>query len=66
MRLVEAVEGVGVTVNGCGDLAVCYEARQFIGSAAKVIKKTKSGLVQIKNERGQISLPARNLDLAQD
>jgi hypothetical protein len=60
------VAGTPCTVNRDGDLFMEYEAREFIGAKCVIVKRTKSGLIQValaENKKRVYSVPARNIDL---
>lgn len=53
-------------VNSDGDLYFEYETRVFIGQECTIIKKTKSGLIQVRlnsNPKKVYSVPQQNIDL---
>ena len=49
-------------LNSFGDLAVIGELKPIIGKKVEVVKKTKSGLYQIKYNGETYSVPKKNLD----
>lgn len=57
------VEGARATVNGSGDLMIDRSAGWFIGKTVDVVKRCKSGLILVRCEGRERSLPQRNLDL---
>lgn len=51
-------------LNGAGDLAMDGDIRPWIGSIVQIVKKTKSGMYQIRTNGGDLySVPKRNLDV---
>lgn len=59
-----AKEGDACTVNGEGDLYMCYEARQFIDAECEFMKQTKSGLVMVRlksDPKQMFSVGRRNI-----
>lgn len=61
-QISEAI-GKTVTVNPDGDIGIDPDIRRIIGKESRVIKRCKSGLVQIECEGKLYSIPLRNLDL---
>lgn len=64
MKATEIQEYVGKTVkvNGSGDLAMDYDMRKIITREVKLVKQTKSGLIQVEHEGQFYSVPLRNID----
>lgn len=63
------VSGTQCTVNRNRDMFMIYEARQFFGCQCVIVKRTKSGLVQValaSNAKAVYSFPQSNVDLADD
>ena len=61
------ISPVKCKVNNKGDLFMNFEARPFIGSDCTIIKRTKSGLIQVflnSNPKIMISVAQQNIDLS--
>jgi len=57
-------DGMNCTVSGRGDLFMDVGMRPFINSECKIVKITKSGLVQVclvRDTRRLASVPKRNI-----
>ena len=60
----EIKEGQSCTLNGDGDLYMDKELREFIAAPCKVVKRTKSGLIQIaltSDTTKMVSVPQKNV-----
>ena len=60
------MSGFPCTVNRRGDLYFEYESREFIDAECVIVKKTKSGLIQVAlkdNPKRVYSVPQRNITL---
>ena len=58
--------GVRCRVNGSGDLYCLAESRPFIDQPCIIVKRCKSGLIQVSLEsdpKQQYSAPQRNIDI---
>ena len=58
------LEGDKCTVNSIGDLFFDYDSREFIGANCIFLKRTKSGLIQVKlesNPNKKNSFPLKNI-----
>lgn len=60
---IEAAIGKTVTVNGFRDLGIDPSMRRIIGSDGTLIKKCKSGLLQVECGGKLYSVPPINVDL---
>ena len=57
--------GAKCKVNGRGDLGIDSNARRFIGQTCTIIRRTKSGLIQVHlsdDEKATLSVPQSNID----
>ena len=58
--------GILCTVNGNGDLGMIHQAKPFIHKSCIIVKKCRSGLIQVALEsdpRQMYSVPESNIDL---
>lgn len=58
--------GKAVTINGFRDLGCDYEMRRIIGEEGTLIKKCKSGLLQVEVKAKLYSVPPINVDLKKE
>lgn len=60
---IESSIGKTVTVNGFRDLGMEVAMRRIIGREGKLVKRCKSGLLQVECEGKFFSVPPINVDL---
>lgn len=65
MKQAEIENSIGkvVVINGFRDIGIDPEVRRIIGKEGKLIKRCKSGMLQIECEGKFVSLPPINVDV---
>lgn len=60
---IESSIGMDVIINGFRDLGMDVDMRRIIGQECTLIKRCKSGLLQVEREGKLYSVPPINVDL---
>ena len=62
MNLSEFRKDEIATINTIGDFRMCGDTKHLVGKVVKLIKVTKSGMIQVEYNKKLYSIPPRNVD----